>query len=435
MATGSGIPENHDGLNAWFQGFGLPAIPQNKPGPTITSINGPSSLPYDSMTDHQKCANCGKGGCTLACSRCNITDVGHLRVPYCSKECQTADWKSHQKVCRSRQLLARGVSVLVGLWTVLQSSTYAHRCDFSPEDNGIIAVEEWEPDQDRRCYTGASFFRRFPDDVIPANMGAKAKKAVLFGRGGKGITSVGMPWVKTFLQPFCTKIEEIDIHIKNPALVFQTGELKDTEHDVLRITTKTGEDVFSRYRIHTTLLECAIGNQMKRAAMDASMLDPISGAVFQYKARESLVIRISEGTDRAIASFPGGIESWMLSRQPHLFEDFKRQIIARAKRFINDAIPTLYRLGIGRQFFVHPVDDNHFFPATTPNPGYAELLKKVWFTEAEVNAFKDDQSLKEAWVSRMIKLRDDPLWRQFATESFSGQVKCSILEHIGEIID
>ncbi|CBN79557.1 conserved unknown protein [Ectocarpus siliculosus] len=41
----------------------------------------------------RKCAQCGKSGKPLQCSRCR-------KVAYCSKECQRRDWKSHKPSCR-----------------------------------------------------------------------------------------------------------------------------------------------------------------------------------------------------------------------------------------------------------------------------------------------------------------------------------------------
>ncbi|CAH0054753.1 unnamed protein product [Clonostachys solani] len=413
MATGSIIPNIEDWV-AWLQENGMPLMPNRKPSPTIASINGPSSLPYGTMPNYQKCAGCGKGGCTLACSGCKITDVGHLRVHYCSSECQKAGWLSHWKVCSSRQQLARAVSILTGLWAALQSSTYAERCDFSSEENGLIAAETWKNDEDRRCYTGASFVRRFPDDVIPTNMSAKAEKAVLFDKNAEEITSTGMPWVKTFLQPFCMKIEEIDINIKNPALMI--GSLKFTTHNVLRVTTKTGEVlaidisgaryVFRRYRIDTILLECAIGNATRRAAVQLFVLVPENPDVVLFRRRESLINHITEGIDHSIASFPGGINSLMLSPQGH-FEDFQHLIIRNAKRFMDDALPLLHRAGVGRMFFDDVLGNNQLSPAITPHAKYAKPLKKVWFTEAEMTSFKDDQSLKKMWMCRMAKLHKE----------------------------
>uniref|UniRef100_A0A8H7NCD3 Uncharacterized protein n=1 Tax=Bionectria ochroleuca TaxID=29856 RepID=A0A8H7NCD3_BIOOC len=375
MATGSSIP-NPEARVAWLQENGLRVYPIHRPSPTITSIDGPSSLPYDTMPNHQKCAGCGKGGCTLTCSRCKVTE------------------------------LARAVSILTGLWAALQTSTYAERCDSSHEDNGLIAAEHWKDDQDRRCYTGASFVRRFPDDVIPTNMSAKAEKAVLFDKNTDEITSTGMPWVKSFLQPFCMKIEEIEINIKNPALM--TGSLQFAGHNVLRATTKTGEEVFRRYRIDTILLECAIGNAAKQAAVADQLLmfSPRNPDAFLYKTRESLVGLITESIDGSIASFPGAMNSLMLSPQRH-FEDFQHLTIRTTKNFMDDALQQLHRAGVGRMFFVDLNGTKELLTAITPSTKYSKLFKKVWFTEAEMAAFKDDQSLKKMWMCRMSKLHKE----------------------------
>ncbi|CAH0027491.1 unnamed protein product [Clonostachys rhizophaga] len=415
MVTGSSIP-NREARVAWLQENGLRVYPIHRPSSTITSIDGHSSLRYDTMPNHQKCAGCGKGSCTLTCSRCKVTEVGHLRVHYCSSECQKSDWPSHRKVCRSRQQLARAVSILTGLWAVLQTSTYAERCDFSHEDNGLIAAEHWKNDQDRRCYTGASFVRRFPDDVIPTNMSAKAEKAVLFDKNTDEITSTGMPWVKSFLQPLCMKIEEIEINIKNPALMI--GSLKFAGHNVLRVTTKAGEVlaidisgaryVFRRYRIDTILLECAIGNAAKQAAVADQLLmfSPGNPDAFLYKTRESLVGLVTESIDRSIASFPGAMNSLMLSPQRH-FEDFHHLTIRSVKHFMDDAVQQLHRAGVGRMFFVDLNGTKELLTAITPSTKYSELFKKAWFTEAEMVAFKDDQSLKKMWICRMSKLHKE----------------------------
>ncbi|KAK7228306.1 hypothetical protein V2G26_000476 [Clonostachys chloroleuca] len=110
------------------------------------------SAPFIGDTEHDYTLN-SQAQCT---SQKNTTrDEKH---GYCSSECQKADWSSHRKVCRSRQQLARAVSILTGLWAALQASTYAERCDFSHEDNGLIAAEHWKNDQDCRCYTSASLF-------------------------------------------------------------------------------------------------------------------------------------------------------------------------------------------------------------------------------------------------------------------------------------
>ncbi|CAG9982039.1 unnamed protein product [Clonostachys byssicola] len=414
MATGSSIP-SPEARFAWLHQNSLRLYPIHRPSPTITSINGPSSLPYDTMPYHGKCAGCGKHGRKLACSSCRVTGVGHLRVYYCSSECQKADWLSHREVCRSRQQVARAVSILIGLWAALQTSTYAERCDFSHEDNGLIAAEHWKNDQDRRCYTGASFFRRFPDDVIPKNMSARAEKAVLFDKNTDEVTSIGMPWVRRFLQPFCTKIEEIEINIKNPALMI--GSLKFARHNVLRVTTKTGEVlaidissaryVFRRYRIDTILLECAIGNAAKSAAVADQLLlfAPGNPDAFLYKTRERLVNHEAEGMDRSMASIPGGISPLMSSPQRQ-FKDFQHQIIRNAKRFLDDSLAQLHRTGVGRMYFVDLNGTKDLLTAITPGTKYAELFKNVWFTEAEVAAFKDDQSLKKMWMCRMSRLHD-----------------------------
>ncbi|CAI6099648.1 unnamed protein product [Clonostachys chloroleuca] len=325
---------------------------------------------------------------------------------YCSSECQKADWSSHRKVCRSRQQLARAVSILTGLWAALQANTYAERCDFSHEDNGLIAAEHWKNDQDCRCYTSASFVRRFSDDVIPTNMSARAEKAMLFDKNTDEITSTGMPWVKSFLQPFCMKIEEIEINIKNPALTIRS--LQFAGHNVLRVTTKTGEVlainisgaryVFRRYRIDTILLECAIGNAAKQAAVadQLFMFSPRNPDAFLYKTRETLVGVVTESIDRSIASFPGAMNSLMLSPKRH-FEDFQHLTIRTTKDFMDDALQQLHRAGVGRMFFVDLNGTKELLTAITP----------VWFTEAEMTAIKDDQSLKKMWMCRMSNLHKE----------------------------
>ena len=54
---------------------------------------GPHSTGFDCEVEHA-CAACGKTGAKKCCSRCK-------RVWYCSKDCQTAAWKTHKLVCKS----------------------------------------------------------------------------------------------------------------------------------------------------------------------------------------------------------------------------------------------------------------------------------------------------------------------------------------------
>ncbi len=44
------------------------------------------------LMDESRCAECGKGGKTLQCTRCR-------KVRYCSRECQKSHWKTHKPAC------------------------------------------------------------------------------------------------------------------------------------------------------------------------------------------------------------------------------------------------------------------------------------------------------------------------------------------------
>lgn len=69
------------------------------------------------------CVHCSKEA-TLRCTRCwNGGASGGQRVPYCSKECQVADWPSHKHLCSSfppeKRLKGRQLPIFTVLPTVL----------------------------------------------------------------------------------------------------------------------------------------------------------------------------------------------------------------------------------------------------------------------------------------------------------------------------
>lgn len=125
--------------------------------------------------------------------------------------------------------------------------------------------------------------------------------------------------------------------------------------------------MFRRYRIDTILLECAIENAAKQAAVADQLFifSPGNPDAFLYKTRETLVGVVTESIDRSIASFPGAMNSLMLSPKRH-FEDFQHLTIRTTKDFMDDALQQLHRAGVGRMFFVDLNGTKELLTAITP---------------------------------------------------------------------
>ncbi|KAK5713251.1 hypothetical protein LTR15_011614 [Elasticomyces elasticus] len=83
----------------------------------------------------QVCGICGKGGILFKCGRCK-------HIYYCSKQCQTEDWKFHKKLCR---VIGFGFPEIKG--KAYPVALEAETCDVG--DNKVpavvIALEQGDP--------------------------------------------------------------------------------------------------------------------------------------------------------------------------------------------------------------------------------------------------------------------------------------------------
>jgi hypothetical protein len=180
-----------------FHFLGTPEVPGAPLRPT-----GSPKLSEEAAFGDKNCANCGKPHSVIWCRGCAENDVGQLRVFYCTKSCQEKHAAAHKQVCEARRSLVRAVSILGEVWTTFEQETFSSNVMFVKERNGEVFLRL--PDRNSNIidggWTGDSFLKFFPRDVLPENVSNVIKKAILFDNTCTQVLFIGLPLIKNLLR-------------------------------------------------------------------------------------------------------------------------------------------------------------------------------------------------------------------------------------------
>lgn len=139
----------------------------------------PSLREEDHFLD-RPCANCKKPNSKAYCRRCNVTDVGKLRVFYCSPACQADHWDTHRETCKGIRQLSRAVSFMAELWTMFEADYCPVTAKFVSEHKGVVEMAALGQGEDPRPWMGKSVLESVLVGPVPGHM-KRTVQAAIFG--------------------------------------------------------------------------------------------------------------------------------------------------------------------------------------------------------------------------------------------------------------
>ncbi|KAK7422644.1 hypothetical protein QQX98_001432 [Neonectria punicea] len=367
----------------------------------------------------KNCANCGKSGSALWCDDCEVTDVGQLRVFYCSEACKTAHKPAHKATCDARKALTHAVSVFGEIWTAFESSTFGSTAKLFHERSGTIITFQDDSQPDPRGWTGASLFRKFPDDVLPDTASEATQRAFLFDSNCNEPLIAGAPLQEVLLKPVCETIQVGKVEMKNPAMVIRlVGCPYIPQHTVFKITQSTGEvfavdftggqfgfqeqlyewKTYIKYRAEPgsktiTLAQMA---EEENAHYRAANMKADSCGMATKILRTKLMRGLRGSIDAHLASEKTTAKDIMFLQHSE-FGPAREKLITEAKVGLQKALDFLALKGISRVYFAQG-----FNPRVALTEECARKYKDVWLTDDEMKAMKEDiGALMTTWTRRM----------------------------------
>ncbi|KAH6975015.1 hypothetical protein BKA56DRAFT_733399 [Ilyonectria sp. MPI-CAGE-AT-0026] len=385
------------------------------PQPTGSPI-----LSEEAAFGRKNCANCTKPHSALWCEECAENDVGQLRVFYCTESCRAQHAAAHKHVCETRRRLSRAVLIFRELWTTFEEETFVTSVCFANERNGKVLLTLKDRDSHERAWTGNSFLRQFPGDVVPGNATDAVKKAVLFDNTCSEVVSVGIPFINILLKPITKDIKEAEVCIKDPAMiVVLTHGSNDSHlgHCVLRVTLQTGEtfaidftgaqygwrnqlytwNTYIEHRAKTVNGVTPLGTTSLQESAVYSLFAPNSIAKATRAFRTNIV---RDGLVRSLVTYFVQHQSSMkdlLSLPGSSFVRERAQLVNFVKDSIRRRVQELCDLGVGRPYF-----DRNFEPHYTTTAEEGLKYQGVWLSKEQYNANKGKlNALKRIWNKRL----------------------------------
>lgn len=144
----------------------------------IMKATGRPSLSEEDHFLDRPCGNCRKPNSRAYCRRCMVSDVGQLRVFYCSPACQAAHWDTHRETCKGIRQLSRAVSFVAELWTMFEAEYCPVTAKFVSEKKGVVRMEALGQGEDPRPWMGKSVLESVLVGQVPERLRPAIRTAV-----------------------------------------------------------------------------------------------------------------------------------------------------------------------------------------------------------------------------------------------------------------
>ncbi|KAH6869779.1 hypothetical protein B0T10DRAFT_593289 [Thelonectria olida] len=385
---------------------------------------GSPTLSEEAAFGDKHCAHCGKPHSAIWCQDCAEDNVGQLRVFYCSKSCQEQHAAAHKQICETRRRLVRAVSILREVWTTFEQETFSSNVLFVEERNRevFLRLPDESSDALNGGWTGASFLKAFPHDVLPESASNVIKKAVLFDNTCTQVLFVGLPLVNSLLKSITKDIAEASVEPKDPALVVHLAgkSLPFANHCVLRASLHTGEvfaidltgtqygwmeqlytwHTYVRHRVKHVESIGPLGGVKQLETMILSFAPPAGTGGASHTIRRNIMEGLTRSLITEFVQRRTTARDFLSLPQATFIHD-RARLISHLKDFIRQEVQKLRRLGVGRLYF-----DHEFCPHVTLTAEEAIKYSNVWLSKEAYDANKGNSvALERMWTERMRKSR------------------------------
>lgn len=420
-----------------------------------------------SLTGCGTCSNCGEAGVRTRCSGCQIVEGNNIvsGTFYCGRQCQVAHRKEHKASCNQVRALRRASSMFTELYLDFLRNTWSNPIDSVDEEHGLTVIRMTF--SERRAYLGLPMLWQFPESLASSEEQALAVLANSQCRDVLTVTRMLFEVVvrRELTQPrhfdrgpllmiiplaACASVEEVIIHTKNMPLSCRftwPGGRYDfscpKRHHPLRITLRCGKQFafdptafqygwretlapWSAYTAHraqflaTTTPADAVSVAPRP---DETSADDDAWNAERITSKMTAVGLLADAFDRGVAGELGlatggaAVRAMLIEIDDEKFRTARAAVMAGAKEWLRDYLDGINRGPTGKMYF----DADKELRITRGPTGVSCLLaggmpmvtggdslylglQKVWLTEEQYEALKDDDDkVWKFWRARFIR--------------------------------